>query len=76
MKFLDMKGGIMIEIKNDEGKLLHMVYKISDLEAAERDEIIEPNNFLQLAALNMPKGKTFEPHKHIWKDGEKKVISQ
>lgn len=71
-----MKGGIMIEIKNDEGKLLHMVYKISDLEAAERDEIIEPNNFLQLAALNMPKGKTFEPHKHIWKDGEKKVIAQ
>ena len=66
----------MIEIKDYDGKLLHMVYRISDLEAAERDEVIEPNNFLQLAALNMPKGKTFEPHKHIWKEGEKKVIAQ
>jgi len=66
----------MIEIKDYDGKLLHMVYRVSDLEAAERDEVIEPNNFLQLAALNMPKGKTFEPHKHIWKEGEKKVIAQ
>ena len=66
----------MIEIKDNEGKLLHMVYRLSDLESIERDEVIEPNNFLQLAALNMKEGKTFRPHKHIWKEGEEKVIAQ
>ena len=26
--------------------------------------------------LKMEKGTTFKPHKHIWKDGEDKVIAQ
>ena len=66
----------MIEIKDENRKLLHIVYRLFDLKVTKRHEVIDANNFLQLAALNMPKGKTFEPHKHIWKEGEKVIIAQ
>ena len=32
--------------------------------------------FLQLATLKMKKNTTFRPHKHIYKQGEEKVIAQ
>ena len=66
----------MIEIKDENRKLLHIVYRLFDLKVTKRHEVIDANNFLQLAALNMPKGKTFEPHIHIWKEGEKEIIAQ
>ena len=66
----------MIEIKDENRKLLHIVYRLFDLKVTKRHEVIDANNFLQLSALNMPKGKTFEPHKHIWKEGEKEIIAQ
>ena len=66
----------MIEIKDENRKLLHIVYRLFDLKVTKRHEVIDANNFLQLAALNMPKGKTFEPHKHIWKEGEKERQGQ
>jgi len=53
-----------------------MVYRLEDLERTEREEVIPAENFLQLAALNMKKGKTFRPHKHIWKDGSPEVKAQ
>ena len=67
----------MIEIKDENRKLLHIVYRLFDLKVTKRHEVIDANNFLQLAALNMPKGKTFEPHKHIWKEqNNNKIIAQ
>ena len=66
----------MIEIKDENRKLLHIVYRLFDLKVTKRHEVIDANNFLQLAALNMPTGITFEPHKHIWKEGEKEIIAQ
>lgn len=56
------------------GTLLHMVNKLEDIEG--RTDIAPESEFLQLATLKMEKGKTFKPHKHIWKDGEKEVIAQ
>jgi len=53
-----------------------MVYRLEDLERTDREEVIPEENFLQLAALNMKKGKTFRPHRHIWKEGEREVKAQ
>jgi cupin fold WbuC family metalloprotein len=54
--------------------LLHIVHRLDDIEG--RTNVVPENQFLQLATLKMEKGKTFRPHKHIWKDGEDKVIAQ
>jgi len=50
----------------DTDKLLHVIVRISDFK--NRTEIIPENNFIQCAALKMPKDKTFPPHKHITKE--------
>jgi len=46
-------------------KLLHIINRLSEIES--RTEIVPENNFIQCASLNMPKNKTFPPHKHITK---------
>ena len=72
----------LIYSKIKKSKLLHLVHKLEDIEKLStnkgfaRKNIVPDDEFLQLATLKMDKGKTFEPHKHIIKDGEKKVIAQ
>ena len=56
------------------GKLLHIVNRLNEIHG--RTDIAPESEFLQLATLRMEKGKTFKPHKHIWKKGEKEVIAQ
>ena len=60
--------------KTNPGILLHVVNRLSDI--VERTDIAPAKEFIQLATLRMQKGKTFKPHKHIWKPGEKTVIAQ
>lgn len=43
--------------------LLHLVYRLSDVEG--RTNIAPDNEYLQLASIKMKKGQTFKPHKHI-----------
>ena len=66
---------IRIYSKVDPKVLCHMVLRNEEI-VEERTDIIDADNFLQLSTLNMPKGKTFRPHKHIWKPGEKECIAQ
>lgn len=47
--------------------LLHIIYRLDDLEEG-RIDIAPENEFLQVAALKLEKGKTFKPHKHIEKE--------
>lgn len=49
--------------------LLHIVNRGEDITG--RTEVIDPDQFLQLATLRMPIGKTFKPHQHIWKPSPK-----
>ncbi len=62
--------------------LLHIVHRLRDIESVPtkdglaRTNVAPDEEFLQLATLRMDKGKTFKPHKHIFKDGEKSVIAQ
>ena len=54
--------------KNNE-TLLHIINRLSDIDG--REDVIPEDNFLQLATLKMPFGKTFRAHKHKWKDNTK-----
>jgi len=56
-------------------KLLHIIVRKSDI-IKGRNEIVPKNNFIQYGMLNMEKGKTFPPHKHIWKERNYDVIAQ
>ena len=39
-------------------------------------DVAPENQFLQVAAIQMNAGKTFKPHRHIFKEGEKEIIVQ
>ena len=62
----------MIELYSGvlQGKLLHVIKRVLDIEYQEefREDIIDPDNFIQCSSLKMDKGHTFKPHKHIYKD--------
>ena len=65
--------------KVEPDRLLHIIHKSEEfhsIEEGHRQDIVGPDEFLQLSSMNMKKGHTFEPHQHIWKDGEDKVIAQ
>jgi cupin fold WbuC family metalloprotein len=61
--------------KVDPNKLLHVIVRKEDL-VKGRIEVVPTNNFIQCAILNMDEGKTFKPHKHIWKERTRNVIAQ
>ena len=69
----------IIYSKLEPNKILHIVHRgneFNNIKEGHRKDIVDPEEFIQLSALKMKKGQTFQPHQHIWKDGEKKVIAQ
>ena len=69
----------IIYSKLNPKKILHIVHRANEFYSTQeghRKNIVDAKEFIQLSALKMKKGQTFKPHQHIWKDGEKKVISQ
>ena len=67
----------MIEIKSKiSGKVIHMVYNQSEF-TEQRTDLVSPDNFIQCSHLKLERGKTFRPHKHIWKEPSfKSMIAQ
>jgi cupin fold WbuC family metalloprotein len=61
--------------KVEPGKILHTIVRKEDLTPG-RKEVISEDNFIQCAILNMEKGKSFKPHRHIWKERTRNVIAQ
>jgi len=61
--------------KVDPSKLLHLIVRKDDITPGRQD-VISEENFIQCSVLNMEKGKTFKPHKHIWKERTRNVIAQ
>lgn len=58
-------------------ELLHLVIRdITSSETATRTNIINDNEFLQLAILKMRQNDTFKPHKHIFKHLDIDAIAQ
>ena len=68
---------IFSESARKEGQeiLIHIITRCEDIVKGRRD-LSDVNEFLQIATINMDKGKTFYPHKHIWKDAAKTAIAQ
>lgn len=67
----------MFDIRSKiSNKVIHKVVK-PNLDEVGRLELVEPNHFIQCAYLRMDEGKTFRPHKHIWKEPSfDKMIAQ
>ena len=66
---------IKIYSKVETEKLLHIIVRKDDLTPG-RSEVVSEEHFIQCALLNMEEGKTFQPHKHIWKNRTRDVIAQ
>lgn len=64
---------IYSKIKN--GLLLHQINRLEEIEAGRKD-LSNDKEFLQICTLKLKGGKTFFPHKHIWKEVESKSIAQ
>ena len=61
--------------KIDENKLLHMIVRKDEIMPG-REDIVTEENFIQCSRLNLTKGTTFKPHRHIWKERTRNVIAQ
>jgi len=67
--------------KQEPEKLLHIICRKEELGLSKKAEggrvdVAPEDQFLQVAAIQMNAGKTFKPHRHIWKEGEKQIIVQ
>ena len=61
--------------RKEPTKLLHIINRFDDISI--RTNVAPDHQFLQLATMRLDKGKTFLPHKHIWKNiDSKQVIAQ
>ena len=63
---------IKIYSKQDSTKLLHIINRYDEIKG--RSDVAPEDQFIQLATLRMDKGKTFRPHKHIWKPSPKPTV--
>ena len=54
--------------RKDPSKLLHIINRFDEINS--RTNVAPDHQFLQLATMRLDKGKTFSPHKHIWKNLE------
>lgn len=56
----------MKKIKNKNGDVLHIIYRLSELEDLDfREDISDESEFLQLAAIKIPDNHKFRGHKHL-----------
>lgn len=53
--------------------LLHIVNRFENI-VEQRKDLVEGNEFIQAASLNLPLGTTFKPHKHIYKDAPRNLV--
>ena len=51
--------------KIEKDKLLHIILRKEDV-SSERINVVEDEEYLQLAAMRLQEGKTFKPHKHVY----------
>ena len=54
--------------KVNTDQLLHIIHRQDEfhtIEDGHRRDVVGEKEFIQLSALNMDKGHTFKPHKHI-----------
>lgn len=68
--------------KKEPNILLHIICRMDEIinkkteNKLARIDVAPEEEFLQLAMLHMDKGRTFRPHRHIYKEGPDRVIAQ
>ncbi len=61
--------------KREPNKLLHIINRMGEIN--NRTNVSPEHQFIQLATMKLDSGKTFSPHKHIWKSySQDSVIAQ
>ena len=65
----------LIYSKIEPETLLHQINRFKDINQPRKD-LIHEKEFIQCSSLKFNKGKTFKPHKHIWKRRDLNVIAQ
>tara|TARA_B100000579_G_C22606585_1_gene745191 strand:- start:239 stop:664 length:426 start_codon:yes stop_codon:yes gene_type:complete len=59
----------------EPSKLLHIINRFEEI--IDRTNVVPDEQFIQLATMRLDEGKTFAPHKHIWKNSNNtKIIAQ
>lgn len=53
-------------------KLLHIIVRREDIKPG-RTDVVPPDQFLQCATLRYPKDKTFQAHRHLWRNGVENI---
>ena len=61
--------------KIDKSLLLHQISSLEDAVDGRLD-LADPKEFLQASLIKIGTEKIIPKHKHVWRDGEKKVITQ
>ena len=61
--------------KIEKNKILHIIVRKNEINPG-REDLISEDNFIQCSRLNLKKGTTFKPHKHIWKESNRNIIAQ
>jgi hypothetical protein len=59
----------------EDGKLLHLILRSDDV-VTERLNVVADEEYLQLAAMLLQKGKTFKPHKHVFCKKETEIAQE
>lgn len=63
--------------KIEPNRLLHAIYRREDIRNLEgREDLVAPDQYIQCAALKLPEGTTFKPHKHNVRTRTWDVIAQ
>lgn len=55
----------VIYSKINPDRVLHGIVRKSDL-SAKRTDLVDPDEFLQCAAIRLDRGETFKAHQHRW----------
>ncbi|MBU1092767.1 WbuC family cupin fold metalloprotein [Patescibacteria group bacterium] len=61
--------------KTDPKLLLHQINRLEDIPKGKM-QLSDPKEFLQICTMDLQKDETVPAHKHLWKNGEKSVITQ
>ncbi len=57
---------IKIFSRIEPGRLLHLV--LSTDNSKDREQLVDSDQFLQVATLQLKSGENFSAHKHLWKE--------
>lgn len=59
----------------DPTRVLHIIHRKRDADTGRKD-LVEPDQFIQVATIRQTAGKTFNPHRHIRQYREGQYIPQ